>query len=300
MNVDLPAGKYVVAVSGGVDSVVLLHVLTQAQRRTYPLLELVIAHYDHGIRTDSIEDRRLVQNMAKQYGLPFVYEEGRLGSGVSEAKAREARYRFLHAVQKAHGAEAIITAHHQDDLLETVVLNLLRGTGRRGLSSLKSTNSIRRPFLPVSKRQILEYARMHKLAWREDSTNSDETYMRNYVRRKLLNRFSETDRKQLLVLATQTKMLNAEIEKELEKYLDAQPTPVTLDRAQFIQLPHGVAREVMAAWLKKQTDVEVTKRLLERLVVAAKTAKTGNKLDIDVAHWLYVSDNSLALQLRQR
>ncbi len=80
----LPKGKYVLAVSGGVDSVSLLHAL-----KDMPGVELVVAHYDHGIRPDSVEDRKFVQALAEEYGLPFVYEEGRLGPG--RVKPRPAR-----------------------------------------------------------------------------------------------------------------------------------------------------------------------------------------------------------------
>ncbi|QQS18837.1 hypothetical protein IPL68_02130 [Candidatus Saccharibacteria bacterium] len=87
-----------------------------------------MAHFDHGIRPDSVEDRKLVQKLAKQYGLPFVYDRAELGAGASEAVAREARYAFLSRVKEAVGADAIITAHHEDDVLETIIINWLRGT----------------------------------------------------------------------------------------------------------------------------------------------------------------------------
>ena len=135
-------------------------------------MRLTVAHYDHGIRSDSAEDRRLVQALAREYGLPFVYHSGRLGTGASEAVARQARYGFLHAVRRASAAQAVITAHHQDDVLETAILNLLRGTGRRGLGSLKSTDVVKRPLMAVSKNELLRYAEREGLRWREDSTNS--------------------------------------------------------------------------------------------------------------------------------
>src|SRR5688572_12503510 len=90
MDVQLEPGKYVVAVSGGVDSMVLLDVLTQ-----YPQLELVVAHFEHGIRPDSGKDFRLVKAAAKKYKLPFAAAHGNLGPTVSEATARKARYEFL-------------------------------------------------------------------------------------------------------------------------------------------------------------------------------------------------------------
>lgn len=295
MDINVPAGRYVVAVSGGVDSVVLLHIL-----RELPGVQLTVAHYDHGIRDDSAEDRRLVQALAREYGLPFVHQNGQLGPSASEAQARQARYAFLHDVRRASGAEAVITAHHQDDLLETVILNLLRGTGRRGLSSLKSTDVVRRPLLPVPKNELLRYAKGAGLRWREDSTNSDETYLRNYVRRRLLHRFADADREALLAISRRTAEINEQIAQQASNYLHLQPSAATLDRHSFIMLPHAVAREIMAEWLLRNTGAELSKRLLERLVAAAKTGRSGSRVDVDSGHWLQIGRTQLALQPRER
>src|ERR1700712_59168 len=106
MNIQpLNPGTYILAVSGGVDSMVLLHVLAQQ-----PGLQLVVAHLDHGIRTDSAQDRQLVQKTARRLDVPFVYHEAKLGSDASEAAARQARYQFLRTAQQAAGARAIVTA----------------------------------------------------------------------------------------------------------------------------------------------------------------------------------------------
>jgi tRNA(Ile)-lysidine synthase len=204
----VPKGRYIVAVSGGVDSMVLLDMLVQQ-----PGLLLTVAHFDHGIRDDSHKDRQLVQKTAHNYGLPFVYNKGNLGAGASEADARKARYQFLHTVRKASLAEAIITAHHQDDLLETAIINMLRGTGRRGLSSLKSQDRILRPLLTYSKKQIQSYAETHNIVWYEDSTNKDEKYLRNYVRRQILAKFSDEQRQQLLVHLNTAHEFNGELVK---------------------------------------------------------------------------------------
>ncbi len=310
MRVDLPAGKYVVAVSGGVDSVVLLHLLAQKQKEedrrrkvgspSFDILHssfsLVVAHFDHGIREDSAEDRKLVEGLAAQFGLPFEYAEGELGKDASEAVARAARYAFLRQVREKYGADAIVTAHHQDDVLETAILNLLRGTGRRGLASLRSTDEIKRPLLEVSKHELLRYAKREGLQWREDSTNADPKYLRNYVRLKLLPRFAEADREALLGLVRRMAQVNTELDAELDKYLDHQPAPTTLDRHAFIVLRHAEAREVMAFWLRQETGTELSRQLVERLVVAAKTGKTGSKADVDGKYWLLIKEESLQLQ----
>ncbi len=108
-------GKYVLAVSGGVDSMTLLHLLSKK-----PVVELVVAHFDHGIRPDSTEDERLVAETAQEYNLPLEVGHGKLDAGASEKNAREARYQFLESVAKKHTAKGVITAHHQDDLIGTI------------------------------------------------------------------------------------------------------------------------------------------------------------------------------------
>jgi len=295
MDINLPAGRYVVAVSGGVDSMALLHILSQQ-----PGVRLTVAHFDHGIREDSVEDRKLVEQVAKDYGLPFVYHQGNLGAHASEAKARDARYAFLYQVKQSSGAHAIVTAHHQDDVLETAILNLLRGTGSRGLSSLRSTDVIKRPLLHVPKKELLRYAEREGLRWREDSTNADERYLRNYIRARILPRFAEMNREALLAIISRAQEANAAIAEQVAQYLHVQPGLTTLDRYTFIQLPHAVARAVMAEWLLLRADTELSRRLLERLVVTAKTARAGTKTDVDAGHWLQISQTELALIPRER
>jgi tRNA(Ile)-lysidine synthetase-like protein len=295
MELDVKPGKYVVAVSGGVDSVVLLHLLEH-----FPDVRLIVAHFDHGIRDDSAEDRRLVQSLARERNLPFVYHQGLLKPGVSEDAARRVRYEFLHHVRKASGAEAVITAHHQDDLLETAIMNMLRGTGRRGLSSLRSTDIVRRPLLGVPKDKLLRYAEREGLKWREDSTNADERYTRNYIRKHVLPRFAESDREALLAITRRVAELNDEIDRQAANYLHLQPARTALDRRSFIMLPHAVAREIMAEWLLQNTNAEISKRMLERLVGASKVGRNGSKVDVDNTYWLEIGRTHLALKQRER
>ena len=268
-----------VAVSGGVDSMVLLDLLRQM-----PKVRLVVAHFDHGVRPDSASDRKLVARIAKAYNLPFVYAKGNLGPGASEALAREARYAFLRKVQAEQKAEAIITAHHQDDMLETAIMNLLRGTGRRGLSSLKSRKSLVRPLLDWTKKDIREYAEEHDLVWAEDSTNSDETYLRNYIRHNILSRFTKQGRESLVRHMKQASKINEEIDELLDKDLAGQPAKDELNRSWYLQLPYAVATEMMAAWLRRNGILQFDRHLIERLVVAAKTATPGKLADINAHH----------------
>ncbi len=295
MDIDLEPGKYVVAVSGGVDSVVLLDLLSKKAD-----MELVVAHFDHGIRAESPEDCRFVQTLAKDYSLLFEYAEGRLGSDASEAKARETRYNFLNKILKKHQARAIVTAHHEDDALETAVINLLRGTGRKGLSALASSSTIKRPLLQISKQDIIKYARDHSLKWREDTTNQEEVYLRNYIRRQLLPRFSEQDKHQLLNIIDSAKINNKELDNLLYNELRQYSENGNLNKSWFKELPHGIALEVMAAWLREQNIRDFDSRTLDRLVVAAKMARPGQKFDVLKGVTMRVGKTNLALQAPER
>jgi len=294
MKVRITPGKYVLAVSGGVDSMVLLDLLRQQKR-----LELVVAHFDHGIRPESAEDRKLVQRIARSYGLPFVYAAGHLGPKAGEALAREARYAFLRSVREAQGARAIVTAHHQDDMLETAIMNLLRGTGRRGLSSLKSHGDVLRPLLDWTKKDMLAYAEERDLVWAEDSTNSDERYLRNYIRHNILSRFTKEGRESLLQHLKQAGKVNDEIDELLEKDLDQQPAREELSRAWYVQLPYAVAAEMMAAWLRRNGILQFDRPMIERLVVAAKTARPGKRADINAARVVEFTKDRIKLSDRR-
>lgn len=295
INISIDPGKYVVAVSGGVDSVSLLHML-------YPLpgIGLTVAHFDHGIRADSDKDRLFVADLARRYGLLFVHARGNLGVSASEAQARHARYGFLYKVQAAAGASGLITAHHQDDVLETAILNILRGTGRHGIASLRSTGRVVRPLLHVTKSDILTYARNHELVWREDTTNAQDIYKRNYVRRHILPRFISDDRQKLYDHITNMQNLNQELDMELDTLLNSLITNEKLDRTKFIMLPHNISREIALTWLRRYGISDIDRPMIERFVHAAKTGMKGNKVNIKHKYYLSIQKHDLALELHER
>lgn len=292
MDISLEAGKYVLAVSGGVDSMVLLDLL-----RKRPDTEIVVAHYDHGIREDSGVDRLFVERIARRYGLVFFSEQGMLGANASEATARTARYDFFKRVQAETGAQAIITAHHQDDLIETAILNVLRGTGRKGLSSLSNTDAYRRPLLRSTKQQIITYAHAHHLKWREDSTNANEAYLRNYVRLRIMPKINGAARVRLLTHIQRAQAANPVIDDLLAQDVEAHGSS-HLDRRWFIMLPYDVSCEVMATWLRRQGIRNFDRSLINRLVVQSKVAVSGKRVDINAEHFLNIDKVTLLVTPR--
>lgn len=291
---EIPHGTYVVAVSGGVDSMVLLDLLTKM-----PHLKLVVAHFDHGIRSDSQEDRKLVQAAAQKYHLPFMFAAGEMGRDASEAEARKARYDFLRSVQKMQQARAIIVAHHEDDVLETMLLNMLRGTNRKGLSSLQSHEQTVRPLLDVPKKDIIAYAKAHGIAWREDSTNTDVRYKRNQLRHHVMPKLTEEQRRELSDIYKRASVHNALINREVADILGQISTDEGLKRHEFILLPHAISREVMLLWLRQHGAQDVDKKQVERLVTSAKTARFGTTHDVDKRKIMNIGRNFLEITSRR-
>jgi len=285
---------YIVAVSGGVDSVVLLDILA----KKLPVSRLVVAHFDHGVRNDSVQDRLFVEALARSYSLRFVFDEAQLGAGASEDSARKARYGFLRHAKVQHGASHIVTAHHQDDVLETAILNLLRGTGRKGLSALRSRDDLYRPLLPTPKSHIVTYAEKNGLRWREDSTNASQNYLRNYVRQRIVSKFDAAARRELLGHIERAGHANTEIDALLEAELRRQPGAGVMDRQWFIMLPHAVAREAMAAWLRQAGAANFDRKAVERLTVTAKISLPGKQADINNGLMMVVSKDELRIARR--
>jgi tRNA(Ile)-lysidine synthase len=294
MDIDLEPGKYVVAVSGGVDSVVLLDSLAK-QTDKY---ELVVAHFDHGIRKESKNDRLFVENLAKKHGLEFHFGEGKLGPKASEALAREKRYGFLRRIKTKINARAIVTAHHRNDLIETAIINVLRGTGRKGMSSLKSTGEIKRPLLSYDKKELIEYANKNGLAWREDKTNLDQKYLRNYVRHQIVTEMDDEQKSKLLEAIKNSKALNKKIDDLLDRLSDEVFGKNQVNRTKFLALPHELSKEMLAHWLR-QKDIAFDKRTLERLVVFIKIAKKGTRADINKSYVLSADKNFISLRRTQ-
>ena len=287
MKVDIAPGKYVLAVSGGVDSIVLLDILAK-QAKSQKLkakssdiqlsansLQLVVVHFNHGIREDSVKDEQLVKQTVKKLSLPIEVGYGKLGKGASEEQARNARYKFLEKIKKKHQADGIITAHHQDDLIETALLNILRGTHRKGLSSIRSVK-VHRPLLGVPKKAILAYAKRSKLKWREDESNQDSKYQRNYLRNQILPNLSAAKRAEILENLDKVAKLNVEIDNNIAT-LSHVLRNNKLNRQAFIMLPPQVADELLIFWLKKNKLGQFDAKTVKRLSTSVKTGLAGAK-----------------------
>ncbi len=297
MQINLVQEKtYLVAVSGGVDSVALLDVLVKGN----PGSRLVVAHFDHGIRPNSSKDALFVKNLADRYGLDFIGRRAELGEGTSEATAREARYGFLFQAKEEIVAESLITAHHLDDFLETVVLNFHRGCKRRGLVSLQSGEKILRPLLRISKEKIMDYAQENQLGWVEDATNRDFKHLRNYIRHEIMPKFTSEQRQKLISICDDLILANRNLEEFLSDYLrykSYRRQGQVFGRDWFNCLSHTEACEIVVAWLTNNGIINYTRNQIDYIVVKLKTLKPGKTVVVSSESCIELTKRSLRLNL---
>jgi len=273
--------KLIVAVSGGADSVALLHLLLEAGYRN-----LVIAHFNHRLRGKASQgDADFVRKLTPGLDLPCVVGEGDVRKLAASSKcslesaAREARYAFLARVARKHRTRTVALAHHADDQVETCLFNFLRGSGIAGLAGMKprSTRKIDgiqlellRPLLSAQKSDLLDFLRTRKIRFREDSTNALPEASRNKLRLKVLPRIGE-----LLGDSFRGSIVrNARLLADEEEFLSGITLPIaareTLPVKLLRELHPALRRRVLHAWLKIRgveetgfAEVERTATLLE-------------------------------------
>ena len=188
LRASLPSGKVLAAVSGGPDSVALLHLLAEH----LPASKLVVGHVNHRTRgRESDGDEGFVREMAKGLALPCLVARLKKTTRPSEASLREARYAALETMAKTAHCSRIAVAHTADDQAETVLLRIVRGTGVAGLKGMARERKLGRllvvrPLLSIAREELLEYLKRHGTGFRLDRSNRDLGYARNRVRLEVL------------------------------------------------------------------------------------------------------------------
>ncbi|RME56717.1 MAG: tRNA lysidine(34) synthetase TilS [Caldilineae bacterium] len=270
----------VVGVSGGADSVCLLHALMQLAPQWG--LSLHVAHLDHGLRPNARKDAEFVADLAARWKLPFHLEQVQARSLFKldnnlEAAARQARYAFLMKLAQKLAAEqgsayaTVAVAHTAHDQAETVLMHLLRGSGLHGLAGMRpvthllppgkpadaSVQSVRlvRPLLHVSRTDVLRYLNDHGLTWREDPSNQDQHFLRNRVRHDLLPRLV-TINPNLIATLTRTALILQDEAIRADR-LDQEAFDQTLIADENLPAPpsHPPARVVMDLGVFRSLDV---------------------------------------------
>ncbi|WP_406677486.1 tRNA lysidine(34) synthetase TilS [Moorella sp. ACPs] len=276
----IPGDKVVVGVSGGPDSLALLHSLRALQEEFGHTLH--VAHLNHGLRPEAAADAEYVRNLALRWGLPVTIESRDVAAYQREHRlsleeaAREVRYRFLREVAAAVGAGKIAVGHQADDQAETVLLNLLRGSGLTGLKAmLPQRGQIIRPLLFISRAEIEDYCSRQGLEPRQDFTNRDITLRRNKIRHQLLPFLAREFNPAIVETLSRTAVILQEEEEILANLAEEafarvktrqEPGCLALDREKWVYLPPGIQRRVLrlaAAYLGRKVSFDQVERARE-------------------------------------
>ena len=264
--------KLVVAVSGGPDSVCLLHTLLSLQEELD--ITLHIAHLNHQLRgAESEADAGYVTSLARQLGVSATIEQRDVKSYRTkrhislEEAAREVRYTFLAQVAAAVGAGSVAVGHTADDHIETILLHLIRGTGSRGLRGLlpgsrwqlgKDSITVIRPLLSINREETTSYCQQHRLTPRLDTSNLSLSLLRNRVRHHLLPvlkqynpRITEALLRTARIVTDDLAFLDGEISRLRPEIIQKQGNTIILDRRKFDGLPPALKRNLLRASMEE-------------------------------------------------
>lgn len=216
--------KVVVGVSSGVDSMVLLDLLLTLPKNLRP--DIIVAHINHQLREASYEEESFLKLLCQKEKLTFhstKWAEGLSLTSQVELQAREFRYRFFEDVLKSENSSILLTAHHQDDQVETMLMRLVSGNRLKSLVGIEevrhfSTGYLIRPLLDTTKKELYDYATEFKLTFYEDETNQENTYLRNRIRNQWLPVLEEENpqfKKQLLLLQKELSLTNEFVDNQI-------------------------------------------------------------------------------------
>lgn len=281
-----PRSRLLVAVSGGCDSMALLHLLCAgAAEREW---DIGVAHLDHGLRTpESQEDAEFVQQRAAAYGVRIHIRRQDIAAlaaaqGQSiEMVARSCRHDWFETLHREHGYTHSVLAHTLDDQAETVLMRLLRGCGSEGLQAMSPVSQLRdrivvRPLLTCSKDELKDYLRQKEIPWREDASNQDPAYLRNRVRHQLVPLLQSYNPRITATLARTAELLRQDYSILAETVAadyracvqgGAESAPqCALDLRPWRTLSEGRQRHVLHRWLVTGIQPEtITCEIVHRL-----------------------------------
>lgn len=287
----------ILAVSGGVDSVALLHVMNSL--KSIYKVTLHVAHLEHGIRgEESIGDMKFVEKLCDELSVPLSTRSADVpdlarSRGLSlEAVARKVRYAFLEELAEEIGASKIATGHNANDQAETLLINLVRGAGMAGLSGIRPAmkDKIIRPLIETPREEIEAYIAEKDLEFRVDSTNQDENLERNRVRKTLIPLIeSEFNPGIVLSLArsasvfsTMNQYLADQAKEVLDKHTRTEDGRTTIELEEFGDIPEAVKLFTLYTVVRSFEEDEqvVSYDILKAVLNLAVRSRSGSRLDI--------------------
>ena len=270
-------GRYLVGVSGGRDSVALLHLLLDAGYGN-----LRVCHLDHQLRgRESAADARFVEKLAAaldlecEIGVTDVRKLSKEARRSVETAARAARYQFFAEVARQHRCSTVFLGHHADDLVETFLINLFRGTGRTGLTGMRENAqhlvsgvqlTVVRPLLTIWRREIDQFVKKRRLKFREDSTNRETEALRNRIRLRALPYLERILGRNIKASLWRTATILRDEEEVVTRAVpSALRQGATLPVEHLQLLDAALQRRVIQDWLRRQDVAEVGFDVIERV-----------------------------------
>ena len=279
--------KLILAVSGGVDSMALLAMYAHA--------DIIVAHIDHGTRKSSANDADFVRRKCQELGVKFYETKLELGEGVSEELARKKRYEFLKTIQEKESG-TLCTAHHLDDVLESIAINLIRGTGWRGLTPFYGDELVR-PFIisKMWKRDVLKFAGEHGVCFRQDPTNYEADYLRNRVREKMAE-LDDATRVDIIKLFEKQNELRRKIEKLVTELAKQTVVGKNFHKKElFLAVDEKVALEILRE-ICLMHGYSLTRKQLADFLSAIKTYAPHKKFNLPKNHFVTILKNYIMFE----
>jgi tRNA(Ile)-lysidine synthase len=268
-------GRYLIGVSGGRDSVALLHWLVNLGYQ-----KLIVCHLNHQLRgRSSLADARFVEKITLKYHAKFELESANIRALATKQKmsietaAREARYKFFAETARRRKCKTIFIGHHADDLVETFLINLFRGAGTTGLSGMREISTRRvddvdlaivRPFLGVWRKEIDIYVREHRIKFREDASNKNLNPLRNRIRHRIIPYLEKILGRNIRPAIWRAAAIAGEEEHWIKKHLP-DSTNAQFSVARLRALPVGLQRRAILKWLRAQKISEISFDVIERV-----------------------------------
>jgi tRNA(Ile)-lysidine synthase len=286
--------RYLIGVSGGRDSVALLHWLVNLGYQ-----KLIVCHLNHQLRgRSSLADARFVEKIAAKYRSKFELESANVRAFATKKKmsietaARDSRYSFFAKVAKRRRCHTIFLAHHADDLVETFLINLFRGAGSAGLAGIREVSTrciddvgltIVRPLLGVWRTQIDNYVRKHRLVFREDASNKNLNPFRNRIRHRVIPYLEKICGRNIRPAIWRAATIAGEEEAWIDRQLP-DSTNAELSVVKLHALPVALQRRSILKWLRAQKVsevgfdvIELVRSLIDQDARVAKVNLAGNR-----------------------
>jgi len=260
--------KILIGVSGGPDSMALLHVLLKLRHELAS--ELHVAHFNHQLRNDSTADQKFVEDYASKYNLPIYTDEWKNArtkiKGSLEELARKKRMDFFNQCIKKHKLNRVALAHTEDDVAETILMRLIRGSGLQGLRGILPKRELNgtlyiRPFLGVPKKAVLKYCKANKIPFRIDSSNQQKIFFRNQVRLDLIPKIEKSYKKNIKhILAKTSHHLSVDydfISQAASKKFNQQAKKFSNTKIRFTLKPFMKNHQALQKWMLRKACEEL-------------------------------------------